>query len=761
MDLFSLVAKLTLDTKEYTTALTQAKTDANIELEDPSLGLDKSDFDSGIRDAENTDVDDPEDPNLGLNKTPFDTEVTDAENTDVDDPEDPELDLDKSKFDSTVSDAEETDVSDPADPSLGLDTSEFRDGVDEAEALGDGFAESMSSVFAEIKGALTAAGITGMVVGFVNFFKEGIDLAKENGDAIDKQRQKLNLSAKAYQELDYAMTLSGSSITELTRSMRNFTSIAGGKITDEQAAAFEALGISATNASGEFKTAEQIMEESLYALADYGGSDRGALAEALFGRNSASLNALFNAGSAKIKEMREEANELGFVMSDEEISNAASYMDATTRLEKAIVSIKEEFASGLIPLLTDAANTTAKIIAFFNPRTQGNSLSDAFSDTNEQLSKDLASIEGTAGAATDLIDKLFSMGEAEKLTAEQQAEWKETADWLIKNIPSLSDVIDKDTLKITANKDEVASLIDKWRTLSQERAIASAKEAKYKAMLDTNADAIDKQAEARAKENDALAKQYERIATANQLLADNQDLADQFYGVFGTDTIDKDAENLGNMLAWIRNVGYEFADTTQFEKLTGEYTKLITEADNARKEAESYKDQLEKAEKEYEAWMQAIEELYGTTGTEAEDATSLVEGLATKLEGLPREINIAVNLTTDSNTPGSTTPEDEWTWDDDDLKGFSQAKGDWYVPYDDYPSSLHRGEMVLTASEARRYRDGDTGSSSLDGLEDRIVAAISRGMATATVRTYINGRDITDEVNRRNSQDVKARRFAT
>lgn len=37
----------------------------------------------------------------------------------------------------------------------------------------------------------------------------------------------------------------------------------------------------------------------------------------------------------------------------------------------------------------------------------------------------------------------------------------------------------------------------------------------------------------------------------------------------------------------------------------------------------------------------------------------------------------------------------------------SDAKGAWNIPYDNFRARLHRGEMVLTASQARRYRDGE------------------------------------------------------
>ncbi len=45
------------------------------------------------------------------------------------------------------------------------------------------------------------------------------------------------------------------------------------------------------------------------------------------------------------------------------------------------------------------------------------------------------------------------------------------------------------------------------------------------------------------------------------------------------------------------------------------------------------------------------------------------------------------------------------------LYGTSHATGNDYVPYDNYLASLHKGEMVLTASEADDYRRGNVGTS--------------------------------------------------
>lgn len=79
-----------------------------------------------------------------------------------------------------------------------------------------------------------------------------------------------------------------------------------------------------------------------------------------------------------------------------------------------------------------------------------------------------------------------------------------------------------------------------------------------------------------------------------------------------------------------------------------------------------------------------------------------------------------------------------------------------YVPYNGFKASLHKGERIVTAGENRKM---SAGSVNLEGLEDRLVAAIQAGMQNVTVRSYLNGRDITQEVNRQTIRKVQERRF--
>lgn len=91
-------------------------------------------------------------------------------------------------------------------------------------------------------------------------------------------------------------------------------------------------------------------------------------------------------------------------------------------------------------------------------------------------------------------------------------------------------------------------------------------------------------------------------------------------------------------------------------------------------------------------------------------------------------------------------------------KSFGNAKGNWSVPYDNFRALLHRNEMVLTASQARRYREGNAGID-YRAMIGAIESAVISGMSGVSVNSYLSGRDVTEDVNRNTGRLLKARRF--
>lgn len=132
--------------------------------------------------------------------------------------------------------------------------------------------------------------------------------------------------------------------------------------------------------------------------------------------------------------------------------------------------------------------------------------------------------------------------------------------------------------------------------------------------------------------------------------------------------------------------------------------------------------------------------------------------------------NIGVNINYKNNSPTGNPNAGEYTANQvatggsgssDKVKKTSllNAKGNLSVPYDNYgPVYLHRGEEVLTASQARQGRDGGI---DLAAIAQTVAQAVRDGMEGVAVNSYIDGDLVTESVNRRMGTILTARRYAT
>ena len=639
------------------------------------------------------------------------------------------LTLDASDFDSGIDDAQKKadSFTVPDNKKLGIDTSDYNSKLDEAKSKGSEFGEAMKEIFQGVKSAVLVGGVTAAITGVISSFQQGIDLITTGGDKIDKQSKKLNLSTKSYQELSYALSLSGASIDDLTAGMRKFTEIQGGKITDAQSDAFEKLGISAEKANGKMKGAEELMTEVLYTLADYKGDDRGLLAEAFFGKSADKFNALFEEGADGIKAMRQEAEDLGLILSDQDIKNAAEYMDATDKLSKSVNALKMDLASSIVPGLTDAANLITRVVAFLGGNGE-KSLSDMFADDDKQLAGDLATIEETSKAAMSLADKLLAMGDTATMTAEQYEIWKGTAEALIGLVPELGGVIDIETGQIDGNTESIRENIKAWEDMAKAKALQAAKEKKWQEIVSANEDLINKQIDANVKAAEADAKRASALEEVNQVL--------EKYGYEAmpeTSTLQDVAKRQQELVG----DGQQNLDLLmEMSAAMNKWVEANTAADKARLDAEKLTTELENAKQEYEAWSAAADQLFGTLGGDAGAAAGEVGALQSAIDGLPDEKHITISV--------------------DTVDGIPHAKGAWSVPYDGYPAILHRGERVLTASQAR-HGEGE-GSADPFAVAAAVGGAVKKAMRDIGV--YIDGNKAGDMTTKRVQGNINAESYA-
>ncbi|MEW5803910.1 MAG: hypothetical protein AB1847_17585 [bacterium] len=180
--------------------------------------------------------------------------------------------------------------------------------------------------------------------------------AANAGEYAKKMSQSLGLTVESFQELEYAASLSEVSAEEFQISMRRMADTASnaarGIKTDSQS--FQNLGISVMGANGNLKASDQLLAEIADKFARMPNSlEKTALANDLFGRSGAYLIPLLNEGSAGIAKLRQEARDLGIVMSTEDAVASDDFGDSIIRLMAAIKGIKNQIGLGLIPVLTE------------------------------------------------------------------------------------------------------------------------------------------------------------------------------------------------------------------------------------------------------------------------------------------------------------------------------------------------------------------------------------------------------------------------
>ena len=86
------------------------------------------------------------------------------------------------------------------------------------------------------------------------------------------------------------------------------------------------------------------------------------------------------------------------------------------------------------------------------------------------------------------------------------------------------------------------------------------------------------------------------------------------------------------------------------------------------------------------------------------------------------------------------------------------AKGDWNVPFDNYKATLHRGEMVLTASQARKYRNGE--GQAMDARQVAAIVGVEVKRALSNVGIYMGADRVADLTADRMNDNISALSYA-
>lgn len=314
---------------------------------------------------------------------------------------------------------------------LGLDTTAYDEGLEGAETRGSSFGQKLGTVVgagAKVAGAALAATGAAMV-GVGTAFANGITSVAQYGDHIDKASQQMGISAEKYMEWDAILQHSGASIDSLRTGMRTLASAV-----ETGNDAFERIGLTQEELAN--MSQEEIFAATIEGLQNVESTtERTYLAGQLLGRGATELGALLNTSAEDTEAMRQRVHELGGVLSDEAVKDAAHFQDSLQDLQTSFTGLKNNMMSEFLPSITTVMDGLTEVMIGNDSEGLG-MIDQGISDFIDNLNSAMPRLLQIGGRIiTSLITSISS--NLPRLLSEGSAVLSELVQGIIIALPSL------------------------------------------------------------------------------------------------------------------------------------------------------------------------------------------------------------------------------------------------------------------------------------------------------------------------------------
>jgi len=202
-------------------------------------------------------------------------------------------------------------------------------------------------------GQALISGIRSTAQQFTSFIKS----AASSAAAVDDLSKRTGISTQTLQGYGLAASQSGVSTELMGKSLQKLTVIQGKAQNGNKAAkdAFSAIGLSMQDLAG--LSPEKTFEAVADAISQLPTvAQQSAAAVALFGKSGAELVPIFQEGTGYLAKMRREAEELGIVLSKEQMSGLAGLDDMIAKVTMAFGGLAQRIVAELVPQLLTAGD---------------------------------------------------------------------------------------------------------------------------------------------------------------------------------------------------------------------------------------------------------------------------------------------------------------------------------------------------------------------------------------------------------------------
>ena len=238
------------------------------------------------------------------------------------------------------------------------------------------------------------------VAAVIKVLKELGELTLQVAADVDEyltESQITGVSTEMLQAWDYAAPLIDTDANTIKNAMVKITKAMGDAQSGSDAAIakFQELGVSIADADGSLRSSEEVFWDVVDALGEIeNATERDIAAQELLGKSYGDLTPLINAGRGAMQDFYEEAEAVGYILSEDQVAALGAVDDAYQELQLTIEANRKQLAADFAP----AAESAMKLF------------SDVVKEAGDWLKKS-GLIENLAAIIQSLLDILRTAGE--------------------------------------------------------------------------------------------------------------------------------------------------------------------------------------------------------------------------------------------------------------------------------------------------------------------------------------------------------------
>ena len=276
------------------------------------------------------------------------------------------------------------------------------------EKLGQGLSKIGGMAATAVK-ALAAASIAGATAIGALTIKAG-----EAADEINTLSKVTGLSTEDIQKFKYAADRIDVSLETLTKSMaKNIKSMKGVQDgTKLSVDAYKKLGVEVLNTDGSLRDGQTVYSEVIDALANMQNeTERDALAMQILGKSAQELNPLILGGADALKQMGEEAEKAGLILSQSQLDKLNAVGDAVDTLKATMQGVGMQFATEFAGPISNGIDTVTGFVTELLSAYKAGGM-DALADKTGEVLGDVInkfaeSLPGILDATMDVINGIL------------------------------------------------------------------------------------------------------------------------------------------------------------------------------------------------------------------------------------------------------------------------------------------------------------------------------------------------------------------